>query len=161
LPDVIALRRRFYEESKRYHMIASSVTDLDWAQPVSAQGRPVLVIAEGLLMYLKEADVKALLLMLQAEYPGCELIFDAYSTQVVRRITAHPSIQRTGATIQWGIDDPAEIEEWGEGIRLKEEWFFSQSQAIAGLPFGSRLMFGLAALFPAARKAHRILYFSL
>ncbi len=161
LPDVIALRRRFYEECERCHMIASSVTDLEWTRFVSAQGRPVLVIAEGLLMYLEEPDIKALLLKLQAEYPGCSLAFDAYSPQVVRRISAHPSIQRTGATIQWGIDDARQIEAWGEGIRLNEEWYFDQSQAIARLAFGYRLVFALAALFPAARKAHRILHFNL
>jgi O-methyltransferase involved in polyketide biosynthesis len=161
LPDVIELRRRFFSETERCHMIASSVTDFDWMKKVSTQGRAVLVIAEGLLMYLKEADVKALLLKLQAEYPGSAFVFDAYSTQVVQRITAHPSIRSTGATIHWGIDDPKEIESWGKGIRLKEEWYFTQSREIEKLAFGYRLIFKLSGLFQAARKAHRILYYNV
>jgi len=57
---VIELRRRFYADHARYHLIASSVTDLEWVNRVAAAGRPVLVVAEGLLMYLGEADVKRL-----------------------------------------------------------------------------------------------------
>jgi len=161
LPDVIELRRKFFTESERYHMIASSVTDLSWMQRVAAQGRPVQVIAEGLMMYLSEADVRALLLELHERYPGCELAFDAYSTQVVQRILAHPSIQKTGAVIQWGIDEPAELESWGDGIRFVEEWFFTQAGQIERLAFGYRLMFKISGLFRAARKAHRILYYAL
>ncbi|MBP1702265.1 MAG: uncharacterized protein H6Q38_1372 [Chloroflexi bacterium] len=55
LTPVIELRRRFYPEPERYHLIASSVTDLDWMAMVTANGRPALVVAEGVLMYLSEA----------------------------------------------------------------------------------------------------------
>ncbi len=60
MPPVIELRQRFYPSSERYHLIASSVTDLEWMEKVTAASRPVLVVAEGLLMYLAEADVKRL-----------------------------------------------------------------------------------------------------
>lgn len=62
MPKVIDLRRKFYEETETYRMIPSSVTDLGWMGIISPRGRPVLVIAEGLLMYLKEEEVKALIL---------------------------------------------------------------------------------------------------
>ena len=161
MPDVIDLRHRFFTESERYHMIASSVTDLGWMQRVAAHGRPVLVIAEGLMMYLPEQEVKALVLKLHEEYPGCALAFDAYSTQVVKRITAHPSIQRTGAAIQWGIDDPTDLESWADGIHFNDEWFYTQAPEIEKLGFGYRLMFKISGLFRAARKAHRILFYTL
>ncbi len=165
LPAVIDLRRKFYAETGQYHMIPSSVTDLGWTDaispPVSQLGRPVLVIAEGLFMYLKEEAVKALILKLRQAFPGCELVFDAYSRLTAKSANRHPSIKKTGAVVHWGIDDPAAIEQWAAGIRLQEEWYFTQAEDIKKLRFGYRLAYRIADLFMAAKKAHRILYFNL
>ena len=94
MPPVIELRQRFYPASERYHLIASSVTDLDWITMVMAAGRPVLVVAEGLLMYLSEADVRRLLLRLREAFPGCRLIADVFSRMTARSATKHPSLSR-------------------------------------------------------------------
>jgi O-methyltransferase involved in polyketide biosynthesis len=55
-PEVIALRRKLYSESETYQMVGSSVTDPGWLDHLPAGG-PVLIVAEGLLMYLTTADV--------------------------------------------------------------------------------------------------------
>ena len=52
MPPVVELRKQFFSENERYHLIASSVTNLEWLDQVDASGKPVLVVAEGLLMYL-------------------------------------------------------------------------------------------------------------
>jgi len=161
LPPVIDLRRKFYPETGNYHLIPSSVTDLQWVDGIPAGGRPVLVIAEGLLMYLQEADIKALLLKLQAAFPGCRLAADVFSKVTAERVGAHPSLKQTGATIHWGIDDARDIERWSPGIRLIEEWYFSQAPEIAKLDTGYRLAFKLAGLFSVANKAQRIVYYEL
>jgi O-methyltransferase involved in polyketide biosynthesis len=161
MPEVIDLRRKFYEETGTYHMIPSSVTDLGWIDIISPRGRPVLVIAEGLLMYLKEEEVKALILRLKGAFPGCRLLFDAYSVLTAKSVKEHPSVKKTGAVIHWGLDDATAIEQWAEGIRLKEEWYFTQAEDIERLGLGYRLSFRIAGLFTTAKKAHRLLYYSL
>ena len=161
MADVIELRRQFYSESENYGMIASSVTHLEWVKQVPKEGRPTLIIAEGLLMYLDENEVRALILCMQNQFPGCEMVFDAFSRYTVERIQAHPSLRKTGATIRWGIDDAHEIEHWGEGIRMKEEWFFSQSDAIKQLGWFYRLMFRLTRSIRAAQRAQRLVYLEL
>jgi O-methyltransferase involved in polyketide biosynthesis len=128
---------------------------------VDAEGRSVFVVAEGLLMYLHENDVKALILCLQKKFPGCELVFDAFSKMTVDRIQSHPSLRKTGATIHWGIDDPHEIEQWGAGIRLKEEWFFSREPDIHRLSWFYRFMFRVTSSIEVANRAQRLLYYSL
>jgi O-methyltransferase involved in polyketide biosynthesis len=160
-PDVISLRRKFYQENDNYHMIATPVTDLSWIDQVEAQGRPVLVLAEGLMMYLREAEVKSLVLRLKEIFPGCHLVFDVFSQMTAKSVGAHPSLQKTGASVYWGIDDNRQIESWEEGIQLQEEWFFTQSEALDKFSPGFRLALRLAGLIPAARKAHRILFFTL
>jgi len=158
---VIELRRRFFPPSERYHMIASSVTDLDWVERIEAAGRPVLVVAEGLLMYLGEQDVRRLLLCLQEAFPGCRLIADVFSRLTARSATQHPSLKQTGAAIGWGIDDPHTIEAWAEGIRLLEEWFFTQDPDLNRLSLGYRLAYRLAGAFRVVQRAHRIVYYQL
>lgn len=160
-PEVIELRRHFYQESDVYHMIGSSVTAPDLLGHVKESGRPACVVAEGLLMYLHEAEVKALFLDIQRRFPGSEISFDAFSALTARSANRHPSIKKTGARLHWGIDDAREIETWAPGIRLVEEWYFADSEDIPFLGAGDRFMFRTMGMLPIAKKAHRILHFTL
>jgi O-methyltransferase involved in polyketide biosynthesis len=161
MPPVIELRRQFYAEEERYHPIASSVTDLEWVDTVEAGSRPVLAVAEGLLMYLDEADVRRLLLRLREAFPGCRMIADVFSRMTARSATRHPSLKQTGASIGWGIDDPREVEGWGQGIRLLEEWYFTQDPDLERLSLGYRLAYKLFGAFKMVQRAHRIVYYQL
>jgi O-methyltransferase involved in polyketide biosynthesis len=159
MPPVVELRQRFYPASERCHLIASSVTDLEWVETVKAAGKPVLAVAEGLLMYLDEADVKRLLLGIGDAFPGCRLIADVFSRMTARTATRHASLKQTGATIGWGIDDPREVEAWAPGIRLLEEWYFTQDPDLGRLSPGYCLAYKLAGAFSMVRRAHRIVYY--
>jgi O-methyltransferase involved in polyketide biosynthesis len=159
-PDVIELRKAFYSETQHYRMIASSVTDHSWLRAVK-EGGPACVIAEGLLMYLHEEEVRSLFNDLRKRLPGSQIAFDAYSRFTAKNANNHPSIRNTGARIYWGIDDATEIETWATGVKLLEEWYFTDSNDIDSLGFWYRVMFGLAGVFRGAKKAHRVLRFQL
>jgi O-methyltransferase involved in polyketide biosynthesis len=60
LPEAIDLRRRLLPPSGRRREIACSATDPEWMDAVDP-ARPVLITAQGLLMYLEPADVHGLL----------------------------------------------------------------------------------------------------
>lgn len=161
MPPVIELRRQFFPEPARYHAIASSVTDLAWVDAVALRDRPVLVVAEGLLMYIAEADVKRLFLRLLEAFPGCRLIADVFSKMTARAATKHPSLKQTGARLGWGLDDPREVETWAPGIQLLEEWYFTQDQDLKLLSPGYRLAYKLAGAFKMVQRAQRIVYYQL
>lgn len=161
MPPVIALRRRFFPVSERYNLIAASVTDLDWVEKITSGGRPVLVVAEGLLMYLSEADVRRLVLRLHEAFPGCRMIADVFSRLTARSATRHRSLKQTGAAIGWGLDDPSEPADWAPGIRLLGEWFFTDDPDLARLNPGYRLAYRLAGAFKMVQRAHRIVYYQL
>jgi O-methyltransferase involved in polyketide biosynthesis len=161
MPPVMELREQFFTPGERYHTIAASVTGLEWVDKVAAGGRPVLVIAEGLLMYLDEADVRRLMLRLHETFPGCRLIADVFSRRMARSATSHPSLKQTGATLGWGIDDPSELEEWAPGLRLLEEWYFTDDPDRARLSLGYRVAYRLAGVFKMVRRVHRIVYYQL
>lgn len=161
MPPVVELRRKLFAVSERYHLIAASVTDPEWMDMVTSGGQPVLVVAEGLLMYLSEVDARRLVLRLHETFPGCQLIADVFSRLTARSATKHPSLKRTGATIGWGMDDPRELEAWAPGLRLLEEWYFTDDPDLVHLTLGYRVAYRLAGAFKMVEQAHRIVYYQL
>jgi O-methyltransferase involved in polyketide biosynthesis len=136
LPEVIALRKKFIGgERERYHLLGCSAFDSAWLDAVSAhRQRPFLFMAEGVLMYFEEAQVKSLVLRLRDHFPGAELVIDAFSPFLIRANNLRLSITKLGARYHWGIWRGQEIEGWGvasstgvaipsgAGIRLLDEW---------------------------------------
>lgn len=159
--EVIDIRRNFYEETDRYHLVASSVTEPEWINGIPADRKRCIVVAEGLFMYLTEDEIKTLIRRLRERVGNYTLIFDAFSMLTVKNSKNHPSLKKTGAKIQWGIDDPLELTQWGLGIQFIEERFFTSNREIEDLDFSTRMLFKTAGLFPAAKKAHRILIYKI
>ncbi len=77
-PDVIALRRKLYDDCAGYRMIGSSVTDEALLDEIPTD-RPTLLVAEGLLMYLTEPEVRTLLQRVTDRFGAGELAFDTTS----------------------------------------------------------------------------------
>jgi O-methyltransferase involved in polyketide biosynthesis len=161
MPPVVELRRLLLTAPERYHLLAASVTGLAWVDSVATGGRPVLVVAEGLLMYLAEADARRLVLRLHERFPGCRLVADVFSPLTARSAARHPSLHATGAALGWGIDDARDLETWAPGIRLVEEWYFTDDPDLARLSAGYRLAYKLAGLFRIVQRAHRIVHYQL
>lgn len=130
LPEVIAVRKLFFPQTPRSHMIPSSVLDFHWMDLLASTQTPVLFIAEGLLMYLHEAEVKSLVLELQRRFPGCELVCEVENSFVIKALQKErwrKKFQRDhhlgpDATMHFGIREGRDIEDWGAGIRLVDEW---------------------------------------
>ena len=127
LPDVIELRRKFIGgEGARYHFLACSAFDSTWLNAVSVhRQRPFLFLAEGVFQYFEEAQVKSLVLTLRDHFPGAELVFDAFSPYIVRANNLRLRISRAkiSARYHWGLKRSTDLERWGEGICLLDEWF--------------------------------------
>lgn len=85
------------------------------------------------------------------------MIFDAYSKLTARNANNHPSLKKTGAKINWGIDDPTELINWGLGIQLIDERYFTDYEGIDSLNTTTKIMFKIANMFSIAKKAHRLL----
>jgi len=62
-------------------------------------------------------------LTLRDHFPGAELVFEAYSTLHVWRHKLQTSTSKIHFfPVHWGIWHGQEIERWGAGIRLLDEW---------------------------------------
>lgn len=116
-PEVIDLRRHLYPERPGYHLISTSVTDLRWLDAVPTD-LPVLVVAEGLVIYLEKSGGIALFRAITERFPSGQFIFDAYSRPMVFLTSRLPAVRKTGAVLHWGIDDPHELEKEIPRLRL-------------------------------------------
>jgi O-methyltransferase involved in polyketide biosynthesis len=117
LPDTIELRRRFFADTDRRRMLAASLLDEDWLPEVEALPGPYFFVSDGVLTYLREEDVTAVLARIAARFPGSRLAFDTYSEATMKyehRMAAKRGIARW----QWACDDPRTLERLG--LRLLE-----------------------------------------
>lgn len=155
-PEVIALRRRLYPERAGCHLIGSSVSDPDWLNAVPTN-HVVWIVAEGLLMYLGETDVKQLLERLIQHFPSGQLAFDAFNSLGVRMAKQHQGLKETQASITWGIDDPHAIERWNHQLQFLTEFAFTDSPAMRKLPWWQHTAIQLTNRIPLVRRVHRLL----
>jgi O-methyltransferase involved in polyketide biosynthesis len=150
-PEVIALRERIYPGRDGYSMIGASVTDADWLSQVPA-GRPTLLIAEGLTMYLTEADGVALLRRVVARFGTGELQFDAFNRTGIRAQFVNTIVRRSGSTLHWGINRPTDILDAVPGVRLLAATSWFASDTFRTVSPGYRLMGRTMSALPVLRN---------
>jgi O-methyltransferase involved in polyketide biosynthesis len=163
LPEVIRIKERFFNETDNYRFIRSSVTDLEWMNTIDHCDGPVLFIAEGLLMYLHENEVRSFIIALQNKFPGCELACEVVSAFVVRTLNRklwRRKFQKDhclgeGVTFNFGINEGSDLEKWHEGIELLDEWtYFDERERKLG-------WMGLLGQFKKLRKTQWIVHYTL
>ncbi len=156
-PDVIDLRRQLFPApAGSYHLVGAPLADLRWLDDVPGD-RPGLLIAEGVLHYLPEADVKALLNAVVAHFPGGEMVFDVCNSMIVKR--AGTNVGGTGATYRWGLDNPRDIKRLEPKLELVKEYKPSEAVAFSRFPLWWRAVYRVQELNPTLRRMERVLVY--
>ncbi len=131
LPEVIALKRRFVKPTKHYNLIACDVTDPAWMDRIGWQpGTPLVLTAEGLLMYLAPPDVRSLFRKIAARF-SCgnapvSLLFDYVSPPLAFNSWLHPALVRTDARFRWGLAGANAIRLFDPRYEILEDYDISQ-----------------------------------
>ena len=107
-PDVTDLRRTYFPEDARYHLIAAPALPADWLAGVP-KAPNALVLAEGLSMYLSEGNMRTLMAALQEHFGQVTFIFDAYSKRAAKLSALKNPVNAVKAKIDFAMDDPAEL----------------------------------------------------
>lgn len=107
LPDVIALRRRLLGEDERHRTIAASALDPAWPAQVEAAG-DVLVVIEGLSMYLTEEQVRGLMDIIAGSLPGATVLIEVMP-RLFQRYGRERSVVATGVCFTYGCSDAEEF----------------------------------------------------
>ena len=128
--EILRLKRRHLDYGNRYGWVEGSVLNDRWLAEITADSTAPLFLAEGLLMYLTEAEVRSLVLRLQARFPGAELVADVIDRRWLRswiRWAVDIRLRRgfcfgKSARFRSGLWEGAEMESWGKGIEYLGEW---------------------------------------
>lgn len=86
LPAVVALREMLLPAEPGLRHVPTSALDPAWMDAIPA-GRPVMVVAEGLLMYFEPAQALDLIRDCAARFPGGRMLFDSISPFVARLVS--------------------------------------------------------------------------
>lgn len=119
--SVIDLRKQVYAETENYKMIGSSVTDLSWLDDINLDNQSILIVAEGLTMYLSKQELQHLLKGINNKFGNATIVFDAYSKQAVKSSKLKNPVNQMNAEIKWGMNSPSEFTMLNENLEFFKE----------------------------------------
>lgn len=102
LPAVIELRQELYPPRADYELVGASVIDPTWLHRIAGD-RPVLVVAEGLVMHVPTAELVALFRRITEKFPSGQVVLDVYSASTARFIMWSSRFGRTRVNLHWGL----------------------------------------------------------
>ncbi|MFI6946294.1 class I SAM-dependent methyltransferase [Streptomyces sp. NPDC050422] len=107
LPEVATLRRSLLPPSDRLRTLSGSATGLSWLDEIEdPEGRGVVVTAQGLFMYLRPAEVRAVLAACAERLPGGILVLDSMARWLAKGTVAGTSKvgDMTIPPMRWAMD---------------------------------------------------------
>lgn len=109
LPETIEIRKRFFEEKGPVFQLAKSAMDASYAEEICYHKETVLVVIEGLTMYLKEEDVKQIFRIIHEKFDKA-VVFVETMTPFVAVHVKEKSIQGSRAKFTWGVKNGRELQ---------------------------------------------------
>ena len=109
LPEVIEKRKLFFEPNERVTDIAKSAFNSTWTKDIKLEGKKLLIISEGVLMYFEEQKIKQFLEILTDNFDSFEAQFDLLYKGTVKMNQKHDTIKNMNADFKWGVKDGSEI----------------------------------------------------
>lgn len=131
LPEIINLKKQFLKENENYHFIGHSALDFKWLDYLlKNKNQNFMFIAQGFFSYLERSEVKSLILELQKNFPGCELVFDVVNSYYVEKLKKDKVKRKfqkqynlgEDVSYNFGIKESDELEKWNERITFLDDW---------------------------------------
>ena len=101
LPETMAVREKLLPESGAISQIAMSSMD-DWGSEISELNAPVLIIIEGLTMYLNAKDVQQIFTVISNRFSKVTVFVETMNPAMMRHFK-EKSIDASNAKFTWGI----------------------------------------------------------
>lgn len=164
LPAVIAVRDALLPPHGRARSVAASLLEPGWAQTIPA-GRPTMVFADGLVAFLEEAEVIAVLRSVTEHFRSGVIAFNDYgpvskANQLMGRLAT--SRKANSPHSQWnfpGFKDPRHPQSWNGQLSLLEAASVMQQSEAELFPLGLRLAARLSHRLPAIARKARVLQY--
>ena len=139
LPETMAVREKLLPEGGAISQIAMSAME-DWGAEITERDTPVLVIIEGLTMYLSEADVRQIFAVISGRFESVTVFVETMNPMIVKHFK-EKSIEGSHAKFTWGAKNGAVLEGLLPGFRLAGEHSLTE---------------GMAAFVPIYKLLHKL-----
>jgi len=157
--NVIELRKNFFKENDKYKMIGKSITDLSWLDEIQEKEDKVLIILEGLTMYLEDEELRQILDNVNYAFNDVSLIFDAYSKRAVKVSKYKNPVNQMNAKIKWGIDIPEEFMKLNNNLNFVNSYLIQcEEEKLKGV---TKFIFNKIYCGKISQKYYKIYEFKL
>lgn len=152
--DVIAIRRKYYDESKNYFMKGMNATNQGdlYALPDAACA---IVVLEGISMYLTNEQLVQMLRILSEKYRELHILMDVYTVFGAKVSKYKNPVNDVGVSALHGIDAITQLLE-GTRISLVAEHSFTPDYLVNELTGFDKHFFRLMFTGKMYRKIYRL-----
>ena len=151
-PEVLSLRKKYYEENAVYHMMAIDASKAEQIAKLP-DSETAIVVLEGISMYLTNEQVSRMLRAFGKKYVHLHVLMDVYTEFGAKASKYKNPVNDVGVTELNGIDDIKVLLD-DTRIRLKAEHSFTPDHLINELKLFERVFF--RTMF--AEKIYRRIY---
>lgn len=127
LPETMAVREKLLPERGTISQIAMSAME-DWGSEISEQNVQVLIVIEGLTMYLSEADVQRIFRVISHRFEKATVFVETMNPIIVKRFQ-EKSIEGSNAKFTWGVKDGPALAAMLPDFRFVEEYSLTEGMA--------------------------------
>ena len=127
LPETMAVREKLLPESGTISQIAMSAME-DWGSEIKEQNAPVLIVIEGLTMYLNAKDVQQIFAVISGRFSQATVFVETMNPAMVRHFK-EKSIDASNAKFNWGIKNGKALAELLPDFRFVEEHSLTEGMA--------------------------------
>lgn len=155
LPDVITLRKNFYEDSNRHKSIASSFLDTEWFEEIKVRDS-LLFLAGGVLYYFEEEQIKKFFIQAADYFKKCDFFFDSLSPMGIK-IGKKQILKKGGMGMSmgvgWGLKPIRTLEKWDKRIKVINTIPMSKGMK-KGIPLLTKLVFTIPDMLGVCSMVH-------
>ena len=128
LPETMAVREKLLPESGTISQIAMSAME-DWGSEISEQNVPVLIVIEGLTMYLNAKEVQQIFAVISSRFEKATVFVETMNPMIVRRFK-EKSIDGSHAKFTWGVKNGSALAALLPDFRFIEEHSLCEGMAV-------------------------------
>jgi O-methyltransferase involved in polyketide biosynthesis len=143
-PEVIELRKSFFQDTERHKSIASSFLEKEWYRKI---GKPkgLLCIAGGVLYYSNEKQIKSFFISMADHFGQCDFFFDSLSPMGMK-VAKKQVLKKGGMGMSqdggWGLKSIKSLEKWDKRLKVVRAIPMYKGMK-KGLPFSTKFILSM------------------
>ena len=151
--EVIEERRRYFNETDEYKMIAADIRNSSWIKDIE-DNKTAIIVMEGVSMYLTPNEMKKLINDLCNHFENFVFLLDFYSIFAAKMSKYKNPINNVGVNKVYGIDDPKSYEK--EGFIFVKEHDMTPKKYIDELKGFEKFIFSKLYAGGFSKKLYRL-----